>query len=42
MHEDYFPNADVFDPERFLIPDSKAKEGLNPFSEGPRGCVGRK
>ncbi|KAK5199624.1 hypothetical protein LTR99_004420 [Exophiala xenobiotica] len=41
-NEEYFPDPTKFDPERFLGMDqSKAKEGLNAFSSGPRGCIGR-
>lgn len=42
MHPDYFPSPYTFDPHRFLGDSSKAKAGLNPFSEGPRACIGRK
>jgi cytochrome P450 len=42
-HEEYFPEPHRFKPERFLGPGGKtARDGLNAFSEGPRGCIGRK
>ena len=42
MNKDYFPDPETFNPERFLGDGKgKAREGMNPFSEGPRACIGR-
>ena len=41
-HEDVFPKNHIFDPERWLRPDSKNLEKyLLTFGKGPRGCLGR-
>lgn len=43
FNEDYFPEAEKFMPERFFGDEQKkSKAAMNPFSEGPRGCLGRK
>jgi hypothetical protein len=43
FNEEYFPEAEKFMPERFFGDEQKkSKAALNPFSEGPRGCLGRK
>ncbi|KAI9168061.1 putative cytochrome P450 [Paramyrothecium foliicola] len=40
--EKYFPKPYEFQPERWLDPDSKSvKEASQPFSLGPRGCLGQ-
>lgn len=46
LHHDerYFPDPDVFDPERFT---DEAKGQRNsyvylPFGDGPRNCIGKK
>ncbi|KAK4210842.1 cytochrome protein [Rhypophila decipiens] len=40
--EQYFPDPYKFDPERWLDPESKSvKEASQPFSLGPRGCLGQ-
>lgn len=45
LHRDpqYFPNPDVFDPERFS--DENADKIVPftylPFGEGPHGCIGK-
>jgi cytochrome P450 family 6 len=39
---DFFPNPDVYDPERFN-PDQEAERNpysYLPFGEGPRNCIG--
>ena len=39
----YFHDPMVFKPERWLDPDCKdLKEASQPFSLGPRACIGRK
>ena len=43
-NEKYFPEADTFRPERWLEDDHErvrlARKAFNPFSTGPRFCVG--
>jgi hypothetical protein len=42
-NEANFESPDEFRPERWLDPDSKdVREASQPFSLGPRGCLGRK
>lgn len=41
--EKYFADPYKFNPERWLDPDSvDVKEASQPFSMGPRGCLGQK
>ncbi|KAK3324443.1 putative cytochrome P450 [Cercophora scortea] len=40
--EKYYPSPYEFQPERWMDPDSKSvKEASQPFSLGPRGCLGQ-
>ncbi|CAG9838968.1 unnamed protein product [Diabrotica balteata] len=38
--EKYFPNSELYDPERFL--EETVPECYIPFGEGPRACIGRR
>jgi cytochrome P450 len=47
-NETYYPDPYVFDPDRWIESDTNpaaavgaARACLNPFSLGPRGCIGR-
>lgn len=39
---EYYPNPDVFDPDRFSEEKKKERPGFTwlPFGEGPRICIG--
>ncbi|KAL8668737.1 MAG: hypothetical protein Q9224_007779, partial [Gallowayella concinna] len=42
--EDYFPDANRFQPERWMDKQARSNNNLkavNPFSLGPRGCIGK-
>lgn len=39
--EKYFPNPEVFDPERFAEGNKIPKGAYLPFGDGPRICIGK-
>ena len=46
LHRDekYFPNSEMFDPDRFYSESGPEKHpyAFTPFSVGPRNCIGQK
>jgi len=39
-HPAFWPDADRFDPERFLEAGQVQREAYLPFGDGPRQCIG--
>lgn len=43
IHHDpeYYPNPEIFDPDRFSVEGKKSRDSISwlPFGDGPRNCI---